>query len=130
MRRTKHFFQNALLLSGSLLVLGLVNPVASSAKPNAAINAATPTSGTGCLVRDGAGAYHFDAACQWHLVTRTDHDGNLVLFSYHDEGNLPADAPRPTSASQNDSVLGPGGCQYHEVTTPSGAYHSDCHARN
>jgi hypothetical protein len=108
----------------------MINPTTSAAKPNAAINAATPTSGTGCLVRDGDGAYHADAACQWHLVTRTDRDGNLVLFSYHDEGNLPAGAPRPSSASQNDTVLGPGGCQYHEVTTPSGAYHSDCHAHN
>jgi hypothetical protein len=39
MRRTKQF-QSTLLFSCSLLVAAMVNPIAASAKPNAAINAA------------------------------------------------------------------------------------------
>jgi YD repeat-containing protein len=108
--------------------IGMVS--AASAKPNNPINAATTDSGTGCLVRDGAGVYHYDATCEWHLVRRRDRDGNLVLFSYHDQGQLPDGAPRPSSA---DRHVGPWpGCLdgITEVTTPSGQYRSDCRFHN
>jgi hypothetical protein len=103
---------------------------AALAKPNHPINAATTDSGTGCLVRDGAGAYHFDAACRWHLVRRRDKDGNLVLYSYQDHGSLPAGAPRPSSASRHSGPWP--GCidGINEVTTPSGEYRSDCRFHN
>jgi hypothetical protein len=118
--------------SAALCVLAVAAAGASAAlaKPDKPINAATTDSGTGCLVRDAVGAYHYDAACKWHLVRKRDKNGNLVLFSYHDEGNLPANAPHPSSASQN---RGPWpGCLdgIHEVTSPSGQYRSDCRFHN
>ncbi len=102
----------------------------ASAEPNAPINAATTDSGTGCLVRDANGVHHFDATCEWRLVRRRDRDGNLVLFSYQDHGQLPANVPHPSSASRH---TGPWpGCLdgIHEVTTPSGEYRSDCRFHN
>lgn len=99
------------------------------AKPNGSVGAQT-ASGTGCLVRDANGAYHFDANCQWHTVARRDRDGNLVLYSYHDQGTLPANAPRPSSAIQHSGPWP--GCPdgINEVTTPSGQYRSDCRFHN
>ena len=102
-------------------------PSGALAKPNGPINAAQTNSGTGCLVRDANGAYHYDATCEWHTVTRRDRNGQLVLYSYQDHGQLPANAPHPTSASRNE-VPWPGciGDVIHEVTAPSGEYRSDC----
>jgi hypothetical protein len=121
-----------LSLAAGLCVLAAVGAASTiaSAKPNHPINAATTDSGTGCLVRDGAGAYHFDAACRWHLVRRRDKNGKLVLFSYHDQGNLPPNAPRPSSASKHSGPWP--GCLdgINEVTTPSGQYKSDCRFHN
>ena len=101
------------------------------AKPNGPINAAQTSSGTGCLVRDGNGGYHYDATCEWHVVYRRNRAGNLVMYSYQDHGQLPANAPHPTSASRH---TGPWpGCiadEINEVTTPSGEYRSDCRFRD
>ncbi len=103
---------------------------AAMAKPNHPINAATTDSGTGCLVRDAVGAYHYDPNCRWHLVRRRDRDGNLVLYSYHDQGDLPANAPHPDRAIRH---TGPWpGCPelINETTAPSGEYRSDCRYHN
>jgi hypothetical protein len=102
-------------------------PSISIAKPNGPINAAQTNSGTGCLVRDANGAYLFDATCEWHTVVRHDRNGQLVLYSYHDHGQLPANAPHPSSASRHEGPW-PGciGDVIHEVTAPSGEYRSDC----
>ncbi|MEQ8936270.1 MAG: hypothetical protein RIE56_10820 [Amphiplicatus sp.] len=102
----------------------------ASAKPEKPENAAETSSGEGCLVRDGAGAYHFDAACKWHLVVKRDKDGNLVSFSYQDKGTLPADAPHPDKASKNSGPWPTCGADINEVTTPSGQYSSDCRYKN
>ena len=121
-----------MVLNSVLAVCFLAATVAATpalAKPNGSVGADT-ASGTGCLVRDANGAYHFDANCRWHTVTRRDRDGNLVLYSYHDQGNLPPNAPHPSSATQN---RGPWpGCidGIHETTTPSGQYRSDCRFHN
>lgn len=102
-------------------------PDISAAKPNGPINAAQTNSGTGCLVRDADGNYLYDATCEWHTVTRRDRNGALVLYSYQDHGQLPANAPHPTSAIRHEGPWP--GCiadVIHEVTAPSGEYRSDC----
>jgi hypothetical protein len=97
-------------------------------------NAAVAERGQGCLVADANGNYTFDAACEYHVVTRNDRNGAVVLVSYHDQGNLPDGAPRPSSAVRRDvsSTVGGETCTGQEVTTPSGQYSSDCrfNARN
>ena len=57
-----------LMRSGVAIVTGILLvafPItgAASAKPDKPEHAAQTSDGKGCLVRDGAGAYHFDAAC-------------------------------------------------------------------
>ena len=99
------------------------------AKPNNP-NAANTSSGTGCLVRDGAGAYHYDAACEWKLVVKHNKDGSLKFFSYQDKGNVPEGAPLPDSASINEGPWPGCGADIREVTTPSGQYSSTCRFGN
>jgi len=96
------------------------------AKPEKPENAAQTSNGKGCLVRDGAGAYHFDATCEWHTVIKKDKNGAIQNFSYQDKGQLPAGAPKPASA-QNNYAPWPG-CPdgIKETTTPSGQYSSSC----
>jgi len=120
------------LLSSTLAVCALAlaagAPVAVAQPPDHALNATTD-SGTGCLVRDADGNYWADPGCNWHTVTRFDRDGNRVISSYHDQGELPPGAPRPSRAAHNSGTIGIGGgqtCDYTEVTTPSGQYRSDC----
>lgn len=105
-------------------------PGLALAKPNSPINAAQTNSGTGCLVRDANGGYHYDATCEWHTVVRRDRNGQLVLYSYQDHGQLPPNAPHPTSAVRHTGPW-PGciGDVINEVTTPSGEYRSDCRFR-
>ena len=101
-------------------------PGTADAKPDKPENAAQTDSGTGCLVRDGNGAYHYDASCEWHTTIKRDKNGAVTMFNYHDKGQLPDGAPRPSSASQN-SVDWPGCPEgIKEVTSPSGEYRSDC----
>lgn len=50
-------------LSAAILAASITTGVAV-AKPDKPENAAQTADGKGCLVRDGAGAYHFDAACE------------------------------------------------------------------
>ncbi len=96
------------------------------AKPDKPENAAQTADGTGCLVRDGAGAYHYDAACEWHSVVKKDKDGAIQFFSYQDKGALPAGAPKPKGAD-NHSTAWPGCPEgIKETTTPSGQYSSSC----
>lgn len=99
-------------------------PGAALANPDKPINAATPLKGTGCLVRDADGAYHFDAECEWHIVQKFDKDGNPKSYIYQDKGSLPEGAPHPSKASKNAGSLD--GCDYTEVTAPSGQYSSKC----
>jgi hypothetical protein len=130
----RSLIMNRTVLLGSLFGLCFLAATfaggGAAAKPNHPVNAAQTDSGTGCLVRDANGAYIYDASCEWHTVVRRDRDGNLVLYSYHDHGNLPANAPHPTSASQNNGPWP--GCLdgIHEVTSPSGEYRSDCRFHN
>jgi hypothetical protein len=123
----KHALRIATVLC---VTAALLAPTGAAGKPNGPINAAQTNSGTGCLVRDANGGYHYDATCEWHTVVRRDRDGQLVLYSYQDHGQLPANAPHPTSASRH---TGPWpGCiadVINEVTTPSGEYRSDCRFR-
>jgi hypothetical protein len=96
------------------------------AKPDKPDNAAQTSDGKGCLVRDGAGAYHFDAACEWHTVVKRDKSNAIQFFSYQDKGSLPAGAPKPTSAANNYAPW-PGCAEgIKETTTPSGQYSSSC----
>jgi hypothetical protein len=119
------------VLVACAFALTFAAPQVASAKPNGPINAAQTSSGTGCLVRDGAGAYHYDATCEWHVVYRRNRAGNLVMYSYQDHGQLPANAPHPSSASRHTGPW-PGciGDEINEVTTPSGEYRSDCRFRD
>ncbi len=109
----------------SLFAAVLAAPSIVSAKAD---NAAVAESGKGCLVADANGAYTLDQNCDYHVVTRTDHNGNLVLVSYQDHGTLPEGAPRPSSARRNavTSTVGGETCEGNEITTPSGEYRSDC----
>ncbi|MEE2692467.1 MAG: hypothetical protein VX640_13095 [Pseudomonadota bacterium] len=113
-------------------VMGLIcaAPGGAFAKPDKPENAAQTSSGSGCLVRDAVGAYHYDADCQWHLVVKRDKDGNLVSFSYQDKGKLPEDAPHPDKAMKNSGPWPACGADINEVTTPSGQYSSDCRYKN
>lgn len=110
----------------AVLLIGASFSPAALAKPDKPENAAQTDSGTGCLVRDGDGAYHFDADCEWHTTIKRDKDGNIQMFNYHDKGQLPDGAPRPSSASINNAPWP--GCPdgIKEVTSPSGEYRSDC----
>lgn len=97
----------------------------ASAKPENE-NAAETSSGSGCLVRDANGAYHYDADCEWHLVVKYNKDGSLKFFSYQDKGQLPEDAPHPAKADKVTHPWPSCGADINEVTTPSGQYSSDC----
>ena len=123
-------FPNA-LFAALMFTAALLAPQGVVAKPPQPINAAQTSSGTGCLVRDANGAYHYDATCEWHVVYRRNRSGALVMYSYQDHGQLPAGAPHPSSASRH---TGPWpGCiadEINEVTTPSGEYRSDCRFRD
>lgn len=68
----------SLAIAGSLAGITGV----ASAKPDKPITAATTDKGTGCLVRDAEGAYHYDADCKWTLVMKTDAEGNITLYHY------------------------------------------------
>jgi hypothetical protein len=113
------------ILASCLVAAISIAPSTAFAK---AENAAVAENGQGCLVADANGAYTFDAACNYHVVTRNDRNGALVLVSYQDQGTLPEGAPRPTSAVRREvtSTVGGQTCTGHEVTTPSGQYRSDC----
>lgn len=108
-----------------LITAGALAPSTALAKAD---NAAVVASGKGCLVADANGAYTLDANCDYHVVTRNDRNGTLVLVSYQDQGTLPEGAPRPTSAIRRavTSTVGGETCEGNEVTTPSGEYRSDC----
>lgn len=113
------------IMAGLLLSVSTITGVAV-AKPDKPENAAQTADGKGCLVRDGAGAYHFDAACEWHTVIKKDKAGAIQFFSYQDKGSLPAAAPKPKGAD-NHYAPWPG-CPdgIKETTTPSGQYSSSC----
>lgn len=116
-------------LSAALLVASLTTGVAI-AKPDKPEHAAQTGDGMGCLVRDGAGAYHFDATCEWHTVVKRDKDGAIQFFSYQDKGKLPDGAPKPKGAD-NHSASWPGCPEgIKETTTPSGQYSSSCRYGN
>ncbi len=107
------------------LIAATLAPGAAFAK---AENAAVAEHGQGCLVADANGDYTVDANCEYHIVTRNDAGGALVLVSYQDHGTLPEGAPRPRAAIRRavTSTVGGETCEGHEVTTPSGEYRSDC----
>jgi hypothetical protein len=117
------------ILSAAILAASITTG-AAVAKPDKPENAAQTADGKGCLVRDGAGAYHFDAACEWHSVVKKDKDGAIQFFSYQDKGTLPAGAPKPKGAD-NHSTAWPG-CPdgIKETTNPSGQYSSSCRYGN
>jgi hypothetical protein len=117
------------ILSAAILAASITTG-AAVAKPDKPEKAAQTADGKGCLVRDGAGAYHFDAACEWHSVVKKDKDGAIQFFSYQDKGTLPAGAPKPKGAD-NHSTAWPG-CPdgIKETTTPSGQYSSSCRYGN
>ena len=121
-------FKNFIAAAGaSFLLLAASAASPAFAKPP---NAANTDSGTGCLVADANGAYSFDAACDYHIVTRNNRGGARALISYHDHGHLPAAAPHPTSARHNNvsfTFADGSVCTGTEMTTPSGDYSSDCH---
>jgi hypothetical protein len=108
------------------LLIAFAGAAPALAKPP---TAATTGSGTGCLVADANGVYSVDPECEYHFVERANANGETVLFSYNDHGQLPEGAPRPRSARRNDVTftLADGTtCEGTEVTTPSGEYRSDC----
>jgi hypothetical protein len=109
-----------------LVAAAFAIPTAVSAKPDKPENAAQTADGTGCLVRDADGNYHYDATCEWHTMIKRDKDGNIVKFNYRDKGQLPEGAPRPSKAQINNAPWP--GCPdgIKEVTSPSGEYRSDC----
>jgi hypothetical protein len=113
-------------IAACILAAAAVTPTAVLAKPDKPENAAQTASGKGCLVRDGNGAYSYDANCDWHTVIKRDKNGAIQNFSYQDKGQLPAAAPRPKGAAINYAPWP--GCPegIKEVTTPSGQYSSDC----
>lgn len=113
-------------IAACALIAAAISPTTAIAKPDKPENAAQTASGTGCLVRDANGAYHYDASCEWHTTIKRDKDGNVTMFNYHDKGQLPDGAPAPSSAQINYAPWP--GCPegIKEVTSPSGEYRSDC----
>jgi len=113
--------------AGAMVISVAGAPGAAFAKPDKPENAATTADGTGCLVRDAEGKYHFDATCKWHTVVKKDKDGKIVLYRYQDKGQLPEGAPRPAKADKTTTTWPgcPSGAE--ELTTPGGEYSSDCH---
>lgn len=122
----KRVMRSGVAIATGILLAAAAGTGVAVAKPDKPEHAAQTSDGKGCLVRDGAGAYHFDAACEWHTVVKRDKNNAIQFFSYQDKGSLPAGAPKPTSAS-NNSVPWPG-CPdgIKETTTPSGQYSSSC----
>lgn len=118
--------RSGLMFSAIVLAAGAGMAGTATAKPDKPENAAQTASGTGCLVRDANGAYHYDADCEWHTVIKKDKNGAIQKFNYHDKGQLPDGAPRPTSTQINYAPWP--GCPegIKEVTSPSGEYRSDC----
>ena len=124
MKTIKHSLGFGLALG--TLALAFAGPAA--AKPDKPVNAATTDKGTGCLVRDATGAYHFDADCKWSVVIKRDKDGALQFYKYQDKGQLPEGAPAPDKAMSWDDTPGCGGTgDTSEKTSPSGQYMSNCH---
>ena len=127
---TKRFARVGASIAACILMVGAGTTGVATAKPDKPENAAQTSDGKGCLVRDGAGAYHFDATCEWHTVIKRDKAGAIQMFNYHDKGQLPAGARKPTSAAINNAPWP--GCPegIKEVTSPSGEYRSDCRYGN
>jgi len=122
---TKRVARIGFAVAVCMLAIGVGAGVAV-AKPDKPENAAQTSDGKGCLVRDGNGAYLYDAACEWHTVIKKDKSGAIQFFSYQDKGSLPATAPKPAKAD-NHYAPWPG-CPdgIKETTTPSGQYSSSC----
>lgn len=108
-----------LAISTLVLVLFAIPAMAGSAQTS---------SGNGCAVKDADGVQYWDTACEWHLVWKTDRNGNVMFVHYQDHGQVPETAPRPATALFSSTFVGCGGCMlqgtYEEVVTPSGEYHS------
>ncbi len=123
---TKRLMRSGVAIAAGMLLAAGASTGVAVAKPDKPENAAQTADGKGCLVRDGAGAYHFDAACEWHTVIKRDKNNAIQFFSYQDKGQLPATAPKPTSAANNYAPWP--GCPdgIKETTTPSGQYSSSC----
>lgn len=123
---TKRSSRSVVAVATGILLAASMSTGVAFAKPDKPEHAAQTADGKGCLVRDGAGAYHFDAACEWHTVVKRDKNNAIQFFSYQDKGQLPAGAPKPTSAA-NNSTAWPGCPEgIKETTTPSGQYSSSC----
>ena len=97
---------------------------------------ATADKGAGCGVKDANDVVWFDPNCTWHEVVKYDDEGNIEFYEYHDHGNLPEAAARPSQAyrtggayggdlpcfqvDEQNCLSGP----FDEVITPSGEYQS------
>ena len=123
---TKRVTRFRLAAAACVFVIGSGISGVAVAKPDKPENAAQTADGKGCLVRDGAGAYHYDANCEWHTVIKRDKANAIQFFSYQDKGDLPATAPMPAKAD-NHYAPWPGCPEgIKETTTPSGQYSSSC----
>jgi hypothetical protein len=123
---TKRLMRSGVAVATGILLAATLSTGIAVAKPDKPENAAQTSDGKGCLVRDGAGAYHYDANCEWHTVIKRDKNNAIQFFSYQDKGQLPAAAPKPSSAANNYAPWP--GCPegIKETTTPSGQYSSSC----
>jgi len=123
---TKRLMRSGVAIATGILLAAAMTTGVAVAKPDKPENAAQTSDGKGCLVRDGAGAYHFDANCEWHTVIKRDKANAIQFFSYQDKGELPAAAPKPAKAD-NHYAPWPGCPEgIKETTTPSGQYSSSC----
>jgi hypothetical protein len=123
---TKRLMRSGLAIATGILLAAAMTTGVAVAKPDKPEIAAQTADGKGCLVRDGAGAYLFDATCEWHTVIKRDKANAIQFFSYQDKGQLPATAPKPAKAD-NHYAPWPGCPEgIKETTTPSGQYSSSC----
>ena len=116
------------ILASTLSVFFLAATVAGSASalpPDHALNAITD-SGTGCEVSATGSGHVTDPTCQWNIVRRRNADGQVVVFSYHDEGQLQPGQTAPSRAVHFSGICAGGRGEYTETISPSGHYRSDC----
>jgi hypothetical protein len=117
---------NKMLLGLSAAAIGATMlGVPAFAAPDKPLNAAVTDSGTVCIVRSGElDPYKLDVNCEWHTVTKSDKDGNLVSFRYQDKGDLQPGQTAPDRAVRIPITSG-ANCTGTEVISPSGHYSSN-----
>jgi hypothetical protein len=121
--------RNLIAIAAVAGALTLAAPATATPDPDKAISLWDPFDLGGCYVTDAAGTTTFDSGCDGHLAVRYS-GGEVAMAMYQDQGQLPADAVLPTTATSRDISFVNGAGQYitcSEIIVPSGEYKSKCY---